>query len=79
MEERRKVKNTENEYRKMNNTLKRRPENRKNKRGIEIDKCIEMEALQNKHDSLNEHRKVKEITRKKPVSYTHLDIAFKNS
>ena len=59
MDERGKVKNKENEYRTINTIIKRKIREAKEQEVKE--KCIE--ALQNKHDSLNEHRKVKEITR----------------
>lgn len=51
MEERRKVKNKENEYRTINNIIKKKIREAKEQEVKE--KRIEIEALQNKHDSFN--------------------------
>ena len=61
MEERRKFKNKENEYRTINNIIKKKIREAKEQEVKE--KCIEIKALQIKHDSFNEHKKVKEISR----------------
>ncbi|XP_060533833.1 uncharacterized protein LOC132706497 [Cylas formicarius] len=61
MDERRKYKTTDiNRYRELNRAV--RSECRKAKEGWLAEKCSEMEALQNKHDSFNLHKKIKEFT-----------------
>ena len=63
MEERRKVKNDLVKYKEMNKKVQRSC--RKAKEAWWEEKCAEIEELQEKHDSFNLHKKVKEVTGKR--------------
>lgn len=61
MKERRKIKGTTIEYRKLNNQI--RKEIRQAKEKEKTQNCLEIEAYQKKYDDFNVHRKVKESNR----------------
>lgn len=63
MEERRKYKNAPLQYKELNKIIRRKCRNAKEEWMSE--KCREIELLQEKHDSFNIHKKVKEMTNKR--------------